>query len=130
LSIHKLKLESSQAKIGDLKMAIQHWSDNIIVVDLPLEPEMADELETLVDMLSDLDHCSVVIDFSNVSIVTSSSLSKLLELRKHLVDCSRRLIFCGIPPATRSVFTVTGLDQVFELADDKFAALATLEMIG
>jgi len=111
-------------------MAIQHWSDNIIVVDLPYEPEMAEELETLVDMLSDLDHCSVVIDFSSVSIVTSSSLSKLLELRKHLVDCSSRLIFCGIPPATRGVFTVTGLDQVFEIADDKFAALATLEMIG
>ena len=44
--------------------------------------------------------------------------------------CGRRLVFCGIPAATRGVFTVTGLDQVFELADDKFAALATLEMIG
>jgi len=111
-------------------MGIQHWSDNIIIVDLPEEPEMAEELETLVEMISDQDHCSMVIDFSSVGIVTSSSLSKLLHLHKKLVGCGRRLVFCGIPAATRGVFTVTGLDQVFELADDKFAALATLEMIG
>ena len=111
-------------------MGIQHWSDNIIVVDLPGEPEIAEELEALAEMLSDLDHCNVVMDFSSVGIVTSVSLSKLLELRKHLHDCERRLIFCSLPPATRGIFTVTGLDQIFELADDKFAALATLEMIG
>lgn len=111
-------------------MGIQHWSDNIVIVDLPEEPEMAEELVTLVEMLAGRDHCSVVIDFSGVGVVTSSSLSKLLELRKMSLDDGRRLIFCGVPPTTRGVFKVTGLDQVFELADDKFAALATLEMIG
>jgi anti-anti-sigma factor len=111
-------------------MGIQHWSDNIIVVDLPEEPEMSEEIETLVDMLADEDHCSVVIDFSSIGVITSSSLSKLLELRKVLLDGERRLIFCSVPATTRGVFTVTGLDRAFELADDKFAALATLEMIG
>ncbi len=111
-------------------MGIQHWSDNIIIVDLPEEPEMAEELETLVEMLSDRDHCSMVIDFSSVGVVSSSSLSKLLQLRKMSLDCGRRLIFCGVPSTTSGVFKVTGLDQAFELADDKFAALATLEMIG
>jgi anti-anti-sigma regulatory factor len=111
-------------------MGIQHWSDNILVVDLPEEPEITEELDTLADMLSDRDHCSVVIDFSDVGVITSLSLSKLLELRKVLLGCGRRLIFCSVPATTRGVFTVTGLDQAFELADDKFAALATLEMIG
>jgi anti-anti-sigma regulatory factor len=112
-------------------MGIQHWSDNIIILDLPEEPEMGEELEALVEMLSDRDHCSAVIDFSSVGgVVSSSSLSKLLELRKTSLDCGRRLIFCGVPSATRGVFKVTGLDQAFELADNKFTALATLEMIG
>lgn len=111
-------------------MGIQHWADNIIIVDLPEEPEMAEELETLVEMISDRDHCSIVIDFASVGVITSSSLSKLLQLRRTLVDCGRRLIFCSVPPTTRGVFKVTGLDQAFELADDKFTALATLEMIG
>jgi anti-anti-sigma factor len=111
-------------------MGIQHWADNIIIVDLPEEPEMAEELETLAEMLSDRDHCNVVIDFASVGVITSSSLSKLLKLRRMLLDGERRLIFCSVPPTTSGVFKVTGLDQAFELADDKFTALATLEMIG
>ena len=110
-------------------MGIQHWADNIIIVDLPEEPEMAEELETLVEMISDRDHCSIVIDFASVGVVTSSSLSKLLKLRKLLADCGHRLVFCNVAPATRGIFTVTGLDGIFELADDKFVALASLQIV-
>lgn len=111
-------------------MGIQRWSDNIILVDLPQEPEIADELETVVEMVRDKDDCDVVIDFSGVDMVTSSSLSRLLKLRKPLVECGRRLILCGTAAAIKGIFTITGLEGVFEMADDKFAALATLEMIG
>ncbi len=111
-------------------MGIQNWSDNIILVDLPAEPEMADELETVEEMVRDKDSCDLVIDFSGVDMVTSSSLSRLLKLRKPLSECERRVILCGVAAAIKGVFTITGLDGVFELVDDKFAALATLEMIG
>ncbi len=72
----------------------------------------------------------MVVDFSSVDIVTSSSLSKLLKLRKLTGDCGHRLVFCSVAPATKGIFTVTGLDGVFELADDKFVALASLQMVG
>jgi anti-anti-sigma factor len=110
-------------------MGIQNWSENIILVDLPQEPNMGDELKTITDMVRDRGDCDVVIDFSSVDIVTSSSLSKLLKLRKLLVDCGHRLIFCNVAPATRGIFTVTGLDGIFELADDKFVALASLQIV-
>jgi anti-anti-sigma factor len=71
----------------------------------------------------------VVIDFCQVDIITSSSISKLLKLRKLLADCGHRLIFCSVAPATRGVFTVTGLDGIFEITDDKFVALASLQMV-
>jgi anti-anti-sigma factor len=110
-------------------MGIQNWSENIILVDLPQEPNMGDELKTITDMVRDRGDCDAVIDFSSVDIVTSSSLSKLLKLRKLLVDCGHRLIFCNVAPATRGIFTVTGLDGIFELADDKFVALASLQIV-
>lgn len=110
-------------------MGIQNWSENIILVDLPQEPNMGDELKTITDMVRDRGDCDVVVDFSSVDIVTSSSLSKLLKLRKLLVDCGHRLIFCNVAPATRGIFTVTGLDGIFELADDKFVALASLQIV-
>lgn len=111
-------------------MAIQNWSEDIILVDLPPEPEMADELETVTTMVRDRGDCDVVIDFSKVDIVTSSSISKLLKLRKLLGDCGHRLVFCSVAAATKGIFTVTGLDGIFELADDKFVALASLQMVG
>ena len=111
-------------------MGIQDWSEDIILVDLPTEPEMGDELKTVTEMVRDRGDCDVVIDFSSVDIVTSSSLSKMLRLRKLLADCGHRLVFCSVAAATKGIFTVTGLDGIFERADDKFVALAGLQMVS
>ncbi len=111
-------------------MGIQNWSEDIILVDLPAEPEMSDELKTVIEIVRDRGDCDLVIDFSSVDIITSSSLSKLLKLRKLLGDCGHRLVFCGVAAATKGIFTVTGLDGIFEIADDKFIALASLQMVG
>lgn len=109
-------------------MGIQNWSEEILLVELPQEPELGDELKTTTEMVRDRGDCDVVVDFSSVDIVTSSSLSKLLRLRKLLVDCGHRLVFCNVAPATKGIFTVTGLDGIFELVDDKFVALAGLQI--
>ncbi|NQV32094.1 MAG: STAS domain-containing protein [Phycisphaeraceae bacterium] len=111
-------------------MGIQNWSEDILLVDLPQEPEMGDELKTVISEFRDRGNCDVVIDFSHVDIVTSSSLSKLLKLRKLLGDCGHRLVFCSVAAATKGIFTVTGLEGVFEMSDDKFVALASLQMVG
>jgi len=111
-------------------MGIQEWSEDIILVDLPAEPDMGEELKTVTTLVRDRGDCDVVIDFSNVDIVTSSSLSKLLKLRKLLSDCGHRLVFCSVAPATKGIFTVTGLEGIFELADDKFPAGCKLELFA
>ncbi len=111
-------------------MGIQNWSDNIILVDLPAEPQLGDELKTVTEIVRDRGDCDVVIDFSSVDIITSSSLSKFLKLRKLLTDCSHKLVFCNIAAATKGIFTITGLEGVFEMADDKFVALAGLQMVS
>ncbi|MHC4888085.1 MAG: STAS domain-containing protein [Planctomycetota bacterium] len=108
-------------------MGIQNLSDNIVLVELPQEPEMADELKSVTEFVRDKEDCNVVIDFSGVDIVTSSSLSKLLKLRKLLADCGHRVVFCNVAAATKGIFTVTALDKIFELADDKYVALTSLQ---
>lgn len=111
-------------------MGIQNWSEEIILVDLPQEPELGDELKTVTEAVRDRGDCEVVVDFSEVDIITSSSLSKLLKLRKLVGDCGHRLVFCSVAPATKGIFTITGLDGIFEIVDDKFVALASLQMVG
>lgn len=109
-------------------MVIQNWSEDVILVDLPPEPEIGKELKTVTEIVQDRSDCDVILDFSHVDVVTSSSLSKLLRLRKLLAECGHRLVFCSVAPATKSILTVTGLDGIFELVDDKFAALVELQM--
>jgi anti-anti-sigma factor len=110
-------------------MGIQNWSENIILVDLPSEPLMGDELKTITDIAKDRDDCDVVVDFSAVDIITSSSLSKFLKLRKMLMEGSHELVFCNVAPATKGIFSVTGLEGIFKIVDDKFVALAGLQLV-
>ncbi len=111
-------------------MGIQNWSEDIILVDLPEEPEMIDELRTVAQMVRDRGNCDVVIDFDAVDIITSSSLSALLRLQKLLTDSGHRLVLSNVAPATKSVFTVTGIDGLFEFVNDKFIALTSLQLVN
>ena len=111
-------------------MGIQNWSDDIILVDLPQEPQLREELNAVNEIVCDRGDCDVIVDFSSVDIVTSSSLSALLKLRKMLTDCGHRLVFCNVAAATKGIFKVTGIDEIFEFVDDKFIALAGLQLSG
>jgi len=111
-------------------MDIQNWSEDIILVQLHREPQLKDELRTVTDIVYDRRDCDVILDFSNVDIITSSSLSKLLKLRQLLIDCEHGLVFCSVPELTRNAFRVTGLEGIFELVDDRLAASAVLEGVN
>ena len=109
-------------------MGIQNWSEDIILVDLLPEPEMAEELDAVTEMVKDRGNCEVIIEFVNLDIITSSNLSKLLKLNKLLCDCGHQLVLCGLAAATKGILMITGLDEVFELVEDKFIALASLQL--
>ncbi len=107
-------------------MGIQDLAENIVLVDASPEPSLNEELKNVTEAVRERGDCDVVIDFSHVDIVTSSSLSKLLKLRKLLSDCEHRLVLCNVATATRAIFSVTALDGIFEMVEDQFAALAAL----
>jgi anti-anti-sigma factor len=107
-------------------MGIQNWSEDIILAEPGREPQLEDELKTVVDIVNDRGDCDVILDFSQIDIITSASLSKLLKLRQLLIDCGHRLIFCSVNPFTKKAFEITGLDGIFELVADKSAASVEL----
>lgn len=110
-------------------MGIQDWSENVISVDLRPEPQTRDQIEEVIHQARDRGNCGVVMDFTSVTILTSTSLAALLRLRKLLSDCGQRLVLCAVGSATKGVISVTGLDGVFEIVDDRFAALAKVEAL-
>jgi len=72
----------------------------------------------------------VVIDLSNVDIMTSLTLSGFLKLHKLLTASGQRLILCNAAPITKDIFHVTCFDAIFEFIDDKSDALANLRPVG
>ncbi len=111
-------------------MGIQDWSEKVILVNIEPEPDMCDELKAVTDIIRLRKDCSVVIDFSDADIVTSSSLAQFLRLQKILDDNNQQFVLCGMSQKTRGIFAVTGLDKVFEFVEDRFTALAGLQLTG
>lgn len=109
-------------------MSIQHWSEYVVLVDLPDEPEASEELVHLVGHIRDKGNCNVVIDFSAVTVLASASLASLLRLKKLLDTLGMRLVLCCMGWVSRSVITMTGLDDIFEIVDSRFEALAAAQV--
>jgi anti-anti-sigma factor len=114
---------------ASIAMPIQHWSDRIWVVSLSDEPALSEDLNAVKDESSRVKpHPDVVIDMSGLSHINSSNLSQLLRLRKASADSGTRLRLAGVPDVLWVVFLTTGLDKVFEFAEDVPSALAGLQI--
>lgn len=100
-----------------------------MIIDLEGDPELSDELSSLTDQM-EKEPRDVVLNFTRVKFLNSSNISRLLKLRKVLVDRHRRLCLCQIPIQVWGVFLLTGLDTLFNVAEDKASALASLQLKG
>jgi len=109
-------------------VSIENWSDNIVVAVLQDDPAFTDDLTALVDQVEARRDVDVVMNFSGVSYVNSSNIAKLLKVRKKVINNRRRLVLCGIATNVWGLFLVTGLDKVFEFADDVANGLATVQL--
>ncbi len=107
-------------------MGIQNGPDGAILVDLPEEPALEEELGEVVRLVRTMVACDVVLDFSKVTVLNSTCLAALLRLRNHLQGHSGRLVLCNIGAMARSILSVTGLTGVFETTGSKLDALATI----
>jgi len=108
-------------------MGIQTWYDNTIIVDLPAEPNIRELLDRIIRIAGEGKIGDIVLDFSAVGIINSLSLSGLLQLRKVLAESDHRLILCNVSSMTQKIFNVTCLNGNFEFADDKSAALLSIQ---
>ncbi len=108
-------------------MGNRNSSRKAVLVDLPPEPKMRDKIRAVAESFHNRADRDVVMDFSSVGIMATPSISGLLGLRKLLADAGHRLILRNVASATRGIFTVTGLDAVFDLVEDKLVDSAVLK---
>ena len=109
-------------------MPIQQWSDQILVVDLGDDPQFTDELNSLTERLERDPPLDVVLNMQGVNFVNSSNIAKLLRVRKAVIAKDRRVFLTGISTQVWGILLVTGLDKIFNVADDTASALTSLQM--
>jgi len=107
-------------------MAVQEWDENTLVAKLTDDPVLSDEMAEVNVRLDGGDR-DVVLDFSDLSLLTSSGISKLLRLRKRMIERQRKLILCTLQDKVWSVLLATGLDSIFVLAEDVSEALTRIQ---
>ena len=109
-------------------MAVENWSENILLVELQDDPAFTDDMTALLDQLQDAEQYDVVLNFGGVNYLNSSNIAKLLRLRKTLTSRDRQLKLCGVNTHVWGLFLVTGLDKVFSFYDDVSQGLASAQI--
>lgn len=108
-------------------MAIQKWSDEVLLVTPPQDPGFTEDMNEVVDRLGNDKPVAVVVDLKEVEYLNSSNLSLLLRLRKRLLNHTQPLLLCNINTKLWSTFLVTGLEALFSFSDDVTTALTSLQ---
>lgn len=109
-------------------MTVEHWSENIVVVELQDDPAFMDDITAILDQV-DGDHAiDVVLNFAAVTYLNSSNIARLLKLRKKLTANRRRLVLSAVDTNVWGLFLVTGLDKVFEFTDSVATGLASIQL--
>ena len=108
-------------------MTIERWSDEILLAELPPEPGLSEDLVQVADEVQALAR-HVVLNLANVVTINSSNLAQMLRVRKVVIEADRKLRLAGVSEQVDNVLSVTGLDRVFDVAEDTASALASLQL--
>ena len=106
---------------------MEKLTEDVIYVVLPPEPRIREKLKELNEKVSKNCDFNIVIDFSYIEVVTSTSISNLITLQNWLDGSGYKLVLCNVAVVTKCIFDVAGLDKVFKFAVDKFDALSILK---
>lgn len=109
-------------------LEVEHVAD-VVIVHLAAsrildESNVAQISEHLFALVEGEGCRKLLVDFSAVEYLSSAALGALITLDKKLKAATGRMRFCGMDPKIHQVFAVTRLDKIFDIREDRQAALA------
>jgi anti-anti-sigma factor len=82
------------------------------LIDLEAVREFGEELYDLAETSG---RSKIVLDCSNLEYIASAALNKLIVFEKKVSAAQGQLVLRGLTPAVREVFSVTRLNQKFNI---------------
>lgn len=68
---------------------------------------------------------AVILDFEELSYISSAGLRVILLVTKSLRDRNARFAVCNLSESIREVFSISGFDQIIPVHADQSAAIAS-----
>jgi anti-anti-sigma factor len=87
----------------------------VVFLDEAVTNQLGDQLFSLVE---ERGRCRLLLDFANVTFLTSGTLGMLLQLHKKLKTVGGRLFVCNVVPHIYEVFAVTNLTRLLNVRMD------------
>ncbi|HGK4059686.1 TPA: anti-sigma factor antagonist [Klebsiella pneumoniae] len=69
------------------------------------------------------DSTDLIVDFSKIDFIDSSGLGTLVSLMK-MMNGKGEMTLCALNPGIRNMFTLTRMDRIFRICEDRTSALA------
>ena len=107
-------MEITVTKSGDI---------NVVCIEGRLDTTNYGELEAQLTGLTDKNEKIILMDLSKMEYISSSGLRILLIFLKKLKAVEGRFMLCGMSAEIRDIFEISGFVNIFEIFDDKEAAL-------
>jgi anti-sigma B factor antagonist len=85
--------------------------------------EVADQI--LAALPNDGSPIRLILDFTDVNLVSSTLLSKLILLQRRVASSGGKLRLCEMSPIIQQVFRTANLDRLFTIDRDQRASLET-----
>ncbi len=111
---------------------IRTIEQNGVTVAEFMGPDILDEIhiaqmgEQLTDQITRQQPPRLVLDFTHVAHMSSAALGMLITLLKRVRERQGHLRLCCIRPQIYEVFVITKLNGIFEIYDDRSAAVASI----
>ena len=81
--------------------------------------------EELLELVTDGKYSKIVLNFQNVSFMSSAMIGKLIQFAKKCKEADIQLKLCNINENIAEVFALMKLDQVFDIQKDEEKAIAS-----
>jgi anti-sigma B factor antagonist len=101
-------------------VAVIDFIDSGLIYEATLIQEIGEELHSL---LMDHGRSRILLDFSHVQYLSSSMLGQLARLARDVETVKGQLKITGLGPVLRDTFRIGHLEPLFDIYDDKAAAL-------
>jgi anti-anti-sigma regulatory factor len=108
-------------------MSTESLTEHILLLTLPRRPQSSCDIHRATAQVSLTDRRHVIIDFSSVEIMPSSTISELIIIENRLHEVGRQLVLCRVPHKIRELLVRVGLASLFRFAENQEEALELLE---